>query len=360
MPGREQGIGWGRAAAGLAALVVLLVGLWAVQRFVVMENLDTVVPGELYRSGQPSPDQLEDWIDAFGLNSVLRLKGDGAQAEAEREVLARRGVELIAVRLSGQRPPTRRELLDLLDALARAPRPLLVHCDAGADRTGLAAALALLLQGQGVSDARSQFALRYRHLGALLGSPLSDVLDEYASWLGASGSEHSPERLRAWIRYVYVPLYYAAQIDVPGLPAELPAGEPTRLRVRVTNASPHSIPLGDDPRQGVALGAVISSRADRIWWAETPEEQLESGESRELEIDLPPLDPGVVELRLDLAEDDGTGDLRWFQRMGSEPFQAWLHVTQPGSGAVGAAEPAARLAADPRVGAVAGDGRATP
>ena len=57
---------------------------------------------------------------------------------------------------------------------------------------------------------------------------------------------------------------------------------------------------------------------------------LEPGETRELFLELPPLEPGAYELRLDLAEDDGSGDLRWFQRMGSPPFVSWIHVSATG------------------------------
>jgi Tyrosine phosphatase family len=326
-----------RAAAGVLALAVALVGLWIVHTFVWMENLHEVVPGDLYRSGQPRPEQLSGWIEELKLQAVLRLKEDGATAEPEREVLDERGVELLSVRLSGQRPPTRAELLSLLDALEGAPRPLLVHCDAGADRTGLATALALLLEGRSPSEARNQFGVRYRHFGALFGSPLSAVLDQYAQWLAGSGALHTPERLRAWVRYVYVPLYYLAQIEVSGLPPVIPAGQPLHLDAQVTNASGMDLPLASDPHRGAALGAVLSSHGDQVWWAESGEGPLAPGETREVSLELPALAPGAYELRLDLAEADRSGDLRWFQRMGSTPFRAWLSVAERRGGSARAA-----------------------
>jgi hypothetical protein len=326
----ERGARWLRGLALFGAVAALLAGAWAWHTFVEMENLHTVVPGELYRSGQPRPEQLARWSETLGLRAVLRLKSDGATAEGEQQVLSERGIQLVRLRLSGQRAPTRAELLELLDLLARAPRPLLVHCDAGADRTGLAVALALLQEGRSPSEARRQFGLRYRHLGAVLGSPLADVLDEYAAWLAQTRSLHSPERLRAWISYVYVPDHYLAYIEADAPKDPIPPGRALELRVSVRNASPRAIPLAARPERGAALGAVLSGHPDGLWWAEVRDESLEPGETRELFLELPPLEPGAYELRLDLAEDDGSGDLRWFQRMGSPPFVRWIHVSAIG------------------------------
>lgn len=319
------------AAVGLAA-----VAAWAVITFVVRENLDTVIAGELYRSGQPSPRQLAGWVDDLGLRGVLRLKGAGRTLEPERRVLEERGVELRQLRLSGQRAPTTDELAALLRELESAPRPLLVHCDAGADRTALATSLALLLAGADIERASAQFSLRYRHLGAWLGSPLADVLGAYASWLEASGTPHSPERLRHWAAHVYVPGYYRADIRAASWSGEAEVGQRLRLRVSVTNTSPRAIPLGRDASHAVGLRAVLSPgpgggrEAARSWWVDGPPAALAPGSTRDFDVDVPlPDRPGEYELLLDLAEDDGSGDLRWFAAMGSQPFRTGLRVVAP-------------------------------
>ncbi len=43
--------------------------------------------------------------------------------------------------------PQSNRLNQLVDALLTAPRPILLHCHRGADRTGMASAIALILNG---------------------------------------------------------------------------------------------------------------------------------------------------------------------------------------------------------------------
>ncbi|MBK8025175.1 MAG: tyrosine-protein phosphatase [Chloroflexi bacterium] len=50
------------------------------------------------------------------------------------------------------------------------PKPTLIHCKAGADRTGLAAALFLMSQGTSFDQAAQQLSLKYFHF-PWLGSP---------------------------------------------------------------------------------------------------------------------------------------------------------------------------------------------
>jgi len=51
----------------------------------------------------------------------------------------------------------------LIGHLRRGPAPVLVHCRAGADRAGLAAALYLAATGRAPEEARAQLSLRYGH-----------------------------------------------------------------------------------------------------------------------------------------------------------------------------------------------------
>jgi undecaprenyl-diphosphatase len=54
---------------------------------------------------------------------------------------------------------------ELLELFAMAPRPVLLHCQAGADRSGLAAALwKTMIDGAPASEARRQLSLRYGHV----------------------------------------------------------------------------------------------------------------------------------------------------------------------------------------------------
>lgn len=70
------------------------------------------------------------------------------------------------------------ELTRAVAAIATAPGPVLVHCTAGKDRTGLVIALALLAAGRSDADVVADYALstgvvrtaRLRHVSGLLGA----------------------------------------------------------------------------------------------------------------------------------------------------------------------------------------------
>ena len=41
----------------------------------VLGNFREVLPGQVYRSAQPTPEQLRRWTSQYGLKSVLNLRG---------------------------------------------------------------------------------------------------------------------------------------------------------------------------------------------------------------------------------------------------------------------------------------------
>lgn len=91
---------------------------------------------------------------------------------------------------SEQLPEARaRELLELL---RRAPKPILIHCQGGADRSGLAAALYLAaIANAGEERAESQMSLRYGHIAVPYLSaayPMDESWEVLEPWLGFMGS----------------------------------------------------------------------------------------------------------------------------------------------------------------------------
>jgi protein tyrosine/serine phosphatase len=144
-------------AAVLAAAGLLALAFWPRG----VDNLDVVVPNQIYRSGQPADDQRADLLRELNLRTVLSLRETNAPPDvlaAEADACARHGVRLVNVPMPGDGLGDF-EAYDRALALLTDPetRPVLVHCARGSYRTGgVIAAYRLLIQGWSEADALSE------------------------------------------------------------------------------------------------------------------------------------------------------------------------------------------------------------
>jgi protein tyrosine/serine phosphatase len=185
-------------ALALYPLVPLGVHVWYVA---LGSNFYTVIPGQVYRSAQPSPTDLLHLVQAYDIRTVINLRGECDEAwYYEEHARARElGVDVVDVGLWARAAPPPDQLRLLVEAIARSPGAVLVHCHSGGDRSGLAAALALLLRTDGtVADARRQLSVFYGHNPFGSGTAMDQVLDRYEAWLAVRGQAHCPECLRQW------------------------------------------------------------------------------------------------------------------------------------------------------------------
>ena len=136
-----------------------------------LANLREVDPGRFYRSGQLGPEQLREVISERRIRTVINLRGyDTSQPwyRAQAEVTGELGVKLYNVHLSASGLPHPQELDWLLHIYRHVKRPILVHCDGGADRAGEASALYQIeYMGKSNAEALDMLSLRYRHFSWL-------------------------------------------------------------------------------------------------------------------------------------------------------------------------------------------------
>src|SRR4030067_159791 len=201
-----------RIAKYTLALVALsaVTGLWLFRGPLFHGNFHTVIPNEVYRSAQLSPVALERRIKAHGLRSVINLRTSERKAswfKTEHEVTEVHGVDLHMVRLSVFMPP-RGTLQELIRLLNTAKHPLLLHCEMGVERSGIASAVAVLLSGGNIAEARRQFSLTYGFVPLICHPDLLKVLDDYGHWLAGRRWAHTPERFRRRGEADYVPPFY--------------------------------------------------------------------------------------------------------------------------------------------------------
>ncbi|MFN3279568.1 MAG: tyrosine-protein phosphatase [Paracoccus hibiscisoli] len=143
-------------------------------------NLHAVLAGQVYRSAQPSAAQLVYWTDRHGFRSVLNLRGasDADWYRIERAAANRLHLRHADFAMRDSEVLTPERAAALIALLDRLPKPVLIHCKAGADRTGLAAALYLASEGHGEALAEAQISFRYGHVSL----PISAAWPLDQSW----------------------------------------------------------------------------------------------------------------------------------------------------------------------------------
>lgn len=142
------------------------------------DNFRVIEPDRAYRSAQLDVTTLELLVDVLGIRTVVNLRGENASEpwyENERAALDAAGVEFVDIRMSAHSLPQRAELLELYDTFLAAEEPILIHCQAGADRAGAAAAIwRMVVLGDEREDAAQELSICYGHFEAI--TPAMDEL----------------------------------------------------------------------------------------------------------------------------------------------------------------------------------------
>ena len=107
----------------------------------------------IFRMGQPNPVFFR-WIwKTWRFQTVVNLAWTGGSTDlAEQRFLEAHGVRYVRFAWSSKGPTNADEIAEALDVIERAPRPILIHCRAGRDRTGGLVGLWRLRHGAVLAD----------------------------------------------------------------------------------------------------------------------------------------------------------------------------------------------------------------
>lgn len=130
-------------------------------------NIHQIGTNDVYRSAQLSTSSFQALVQERKIKTILNLRGAQKEApwyHAERLVATTLGVTYIDLPLSANEEPNDETLDRLVATMRTADKPLLIHCEGGADRSGLAAALyRRVIEGASYEKAAAELSFRYGH-----------------------------------------------------------------------------------------------------------------------------------------------------------------------------------------------------
>ncbi len=131
------------------------------------KRFGVVVPGEIYRSGEPTPGGLKSVVERYGIKTVIDLGAH--EPGTPEELLAQRtaealGVTRIRLDLEGDATGNPEDYATTLRMLQDpATHPVLVHCAAGSQRTGCAIAMYRQIEQGWTFDEAYTESFRFDH-----------------------------------------------------------------------------------------------------------------------------------------------------------------------------------------------------
>ncbi|NPA81453.1 MAG: dual specificity protein phosphatase family protein [Epsilonproteobacteria bacterium] len=148
-----------------SALILGGINLFYISIFGNFHKIDD----DAYRSGQLYTRNLINKLKEYKIKSIINLRGENTFRspwyEYEKEVAKRLGIELINFKIGSREFIDFNKSLKLINILKTAPKPMLIHCRSGADRTSFAAALyEFAVKDKDIKEAKKQLSFYYGHL----------------------------------------------------------------------------------------------------------------------------------------------------------------------------------------------------
>jgi len=140
-------------------IIALIWGTW----LLIYGNFHKV-DKNVYRSAQLFSFNMPYYLEKSKIKSILNLRGDIHKDwyKNEIQIPKEHNVTHYDFGIGSRRIISIKEMNTIVDLIKNAPKPLLIHCKAGADRTSLATAL-YKFSIKHDNDAKKAFSLIYGH-----------------------------------------------------------------------------------------------------------------------------------------------------------------------------------------------------
>ncbi len=148
-----------------ACAIGVAIYLYALQ---LTGNFHEVVAGQLYRSAQVSPTDIQNDVRRYGIKTIINLRGENKGAawyDEEIAAAAQQNIVHFDFRMSAKHSLDQAQVNTILGTMKTAPKPILIHCRSGADRSGLISAMYVAhIAKLGEKAAEDQISFFYGHM----------------------------------------------------------------------------------------------------------------------------------------------------------------------------------------------------
>jgi len=208
---------WMKVALG-SAVAMIAFGLWFTYYIGLLDhNFRVIAPNKAYRSAQLPPALLEREVQEHSIKCVVNLRGDAETAAWHRDELAvckKVGIEHADIHFDLRKLPEPEQRKELLKRFEEGPYPILLHCRAGSERTGLASLLyVMIVEGKPLQEAlATQTGWQVGHFR----TDANDAGDRFVEIYRKTGNG---QNIKTWILEKYPAIY--EQIGALGKAADV-------------------------------------------------------------------------------------------------------------------------------------------
>lgn len=184
----------------LLFIIFLLTSFFAYNYF--SGNVHTVIPGQIYRSGQLNNKQLLKYTKKYHIKTIINLRGIYRNAhwyQVESQFVKAHNIIYYSPWFKSNRLPPKKSLQHLVYLLETVPKPLMFHCEGGADRSGMAAAISYILFKPNASIAQIKRQDSWIYNALLRKSVGHQLLPNYFNYLKQHHQASSKAAFMAWL-----------------------------------------------------------------------------------------------------------------------------------------------------------------
>lgn len=162
-------------------ITLLVIALVWVFNFLILGNFHKV-DNNLYRSAQLFSFNMPYYIEKHGIKSIINLRGSSHKDwyTEEKKIAEKYNITHFDYGFGDREIQSIKKMNKLIELIKNAPKPLLIHCKAGADRTSLASALYRLEIKKDI-NAHKELSIKYGHF-PWLGSKTKAMDESYKNF----------------------------------------------------------------------------------------------------------------------------------------------------------------------------------